>query len=113
MSNQIRKSQEQIAFKEKNEGRPSKNNRYLSVGFYNAQDCYEVENTAGEVSTNGDTCLSNGATSGAFKKSDASSFTQISSDGFQKQGEESVQGLATAALRREGVRIGEQADKRR
>ena len=47
----------------------------MSVGFKNAQDCYEVENHATEVSTNGDTCLSNGAISGAFKKSDASSFT--------------------------------------
>jgi len=71
----------------------------------------------GEVSTNGDTCLSHGATSAAFKKSDASSFTQISSDGFLAKScpEDAVgNGLSSnAALRREGARIGEQADKRR
>ena len=83
VAKKVRKSYEQLAFIEKarNTGTDSAiNGRYLSVGFNNQriskidQDYSSSVNMASMGKSTNDT---------NFKKSDASSFTQISSD-FQK-----------------------------
>ena len=94
VAKKVRKSYEQLAFKERKQENPlhternkqPQNNRYLSVGFHTRQTshaipefgkkteehlkCQEYKKTGSVVSTTNDT----------FKKSDASSFTQISAE---------------------------------